>query len=594
MRKKSQGQFKHPRPKLSRLLSLVVPGFYRYRYRLLLGLFALLSVDFLQLTIPGYLKNGVDALASGMATSSSLLLTGGYILSTAAVIVILRFCWRVLIIGFSRHLEKMLRNKLFSHILEMDRPFFDSHTTGDIMAHATNDLSAVQMACGMGMVAAIDAAVMSMAALFFMSRLNFSLTFIAILPMPLLALSTWVLSAKLHKRFDLVQQQFSLLTEFSRSTMVSIRLIKAYTREGQQVTDFNRLSKRYVDGNLKVAVIQGLLFPVSTLVGNIGMLLVLYFGGRLVINHSLTLGEFVAFITYLYMLLWPMMAVGWVTNLVQRGLTSLTRIHNLLDVSPVLQANPGCTDSSRIVNCSFTCRNLSFSYPGSSRQVLTDVSLEIQHEIIGIAGKTGSGKTTLCRLLTRQYPVKSGMLFFSGHDVNSFSPDAVWSQISYVSQSPVLFSGTLEDNICLAVPDASMASIEKVAKMAAIHEEILAMPNGYKTRIGERGLRLSGGQKQRIAIARALLADREMIIIDDALSALDVATEQEVLRNIREQLKNKTVLIVSHRLKLLSCTDRVVIFDKGRIIDQGTHEQLLQRNDFYQVMAAKQQGGGHA
>ncbi len=582
---------KQDRPGLHLLLGLLAPVFYRYRGRLFIGFLALLSVDFLQLTIPMYLKKGVDRLAGGSADSHSLLVIGSCILLTAAAIAVLRFCWRTLIIGFSRRLEKILRNRLFAHILEMDRPFFDRRSTGDIMAHATNDLSAVQMACGMGMVAAADAIVMSTAALFFMARISLPLTLIAILPMPLLALCTKVLSGKLHRRFDLVQEQFALLTEFARNTIVSVRLIKGYTRERRQKKEFETLGRKYLEGNLRVAVIQGLLFPVSTLVGNIGMLLVLYFGGKQVIAQTITLGDFVAFVTYMYMLIWPMMAVGWVTNLAQRGLTSLARIYRLLTARPLIcdTSQPG--KEPQITNCAFSCRKLSFTYPGGGEPALAEVDLEIGPGILGVAGRTGSGKSTLCRLLSRQYPVDQGSLFFSGHDVNDFAPAVIRSQISYVSQQPVLFSGTIAENISLAVPDAAPEAIEDVAQRAAVHAEIMDMEDGYATVIGERGIRLSGGQKQRIALARAMLADRPVLIIDDALSALDVATEQLVFAGIRSRLQGKTVLIVSHRLKLLSGTDHVIVLDRGRIADQGSHQQLLLDNDLYQAMAAKQQGG---
>jgi ATP-binding cassette subfamily B protein len=580
-------------PGKRKLLKLISPIYRRYHRRLLLGFSALLGVDFLQLTIPRYLKTGVDSLTDGTADGLSLLVIGGYILLTAACIALLRFCWRTLIIGFSRRLERILRTRLFSHILAMDRPFFDRHSTGDIMAHATNDLSAVQMACGMGMVAAADALVMSTAALFFMAHINLQLTLIALIPMPVLAVCTRFLAAKMHVRFDKVQQQFALITEFARNTMVSIRLIKGYTREQQQVKEFEALGRTYVAENIKVAVIQGLLFPVSTLVGNIGMLLVLYFGGKLVIHNTITLGDFVAFVTYMYMLIWPMMAVGWVTNLAQRGLTSLGRIYKLLTALPLLDDEPGRREPE-IQNAVLTCRDLSFSYPNSTILSLDGVNLEIGPGILGLAGRTGSGKSTLCRLLTRQYPVERGMLFLSGRDVNDYGPASVRKMIGYVSQQPVLFSGTIEENICLARPDATTKEIMQAAGSAAMHDEITGMQDGYQTIIGERGLRLSGGQKQRIALARALLADRPILIIDDALSALDVETEQQVFAGIRSQLQGKTVLIVSHRVKLLSDTDRIFLLDRGKIVDQGSHSQLLTSSGFYRTMVMKQQAGENA
>jgi ATP-binding cassette subfamily B protein len=324
------------------------------------------------------------------------------------------------------------------------------------------------------------------------------------------------------------------------------------------------------------------------------MLLVLVFGGRMVISGAITLGDFVAFLTYLYMLVWPMMAVGWVTNLVQRGLTSLARIHELLSAQPLLGGRQSSVVEPAVRTYSFSLRRLHFTYPDGREPALVDLSLDIDPGITGVAGATGSGKSTLCRLLTRQYPVDDDMLFFSGSDINRFALQTVRKHIAYVGQQPVLFSGTVADNIRLAVSDAPDSAVRRAAEMAAIDKDIRGMEKGYDTQTGERGLRLSGGQKQRIALARALLADRPILIIDDALSALDVDTEQQVINNIREYLQDKTVLIVSHRLKLLSCTDRIVLLEQGRVVDQGTHEELLGRNSFYQIMAAKQRDGADA
>ncbi|MCI5140093.1 MAG: ATP-binding cassette domain-containing protein, partial [Candidatus Electrothrix sp. AR1] len=337
------------------------------------------------------------------------------------------------------------------------------------------------------------------------------------------------LSDRLHTRFDKVQHSFGLITEFARNSMVAIRLIKGYTREGQQVRAFGELGEKYVAANLKVAVVQGLLFPVAILVGNLGMLLILYYGGKLVIKEAITLGDFVAFVHYLYMLIWPMMAVGWVTNIAQRGFTSLARIHRLLAAQSRLENSLQVSEQEGVEDKDFSgrfrsdplisLRGLNFSYPNHHKSgvpALTGLRLELRPGILGIAGRTGSGKSTVCRLLTRQYPVSEGMLFFADQNVNSLAPALIRAQISYVSQNPVLFSSTVAENISLAAPDASQEEIETVARLAAIHTEILAMENGYQTRVGERGLRLSGGQKQRLAIARALLADRPVLIIDDA------------------------------------------------------------------------------
>jgi ATP-binding cassette subfamily B protein len=576
-------------PKISGadLKDLLLPAFKRYRLRLALGFTALVIVDFLQLTIPRIIKHAVDSLAGLTVTTGELAWYGVIIIAIAAIVVLLRFCWRYMIIGFSRLLETGIRNRIFDHILKMDAPFFERYTTGDLMAHSSNDLSAVQMACGMGMVAAADALVMSVAAICFMLIIDPTLTLLALLPMPFLAVATRILSGRLHNRFSTVQEQFSELTEFSRSTLISFGLIKAYTMEDFQTSRFDGLGRQYVQSNLKVARIQGLISPLATLVGSIGMLMVLYFGGRLVIESAITLGDFVAFITYLYMLIWPMMAIGWVANLVQRGLTSLGRINTLVKSTPILP-DPATAPSERRISPGFAIHGLSWRYSSAKDHVLRDVSLDFGPGIHGITGRTGSGKTTLCRVLSRQLPVEDGVLYFAGMDVNSLPLEYVRSHIAYVSQEPVLFSDSIAQNIALARPAASPEEISRAARDAAVHEDIEALPEGYNTMIGERGVKLSGGQRQRIALARALLSDRPVLVIDDGLSAVDVATEHEVFQGLQQRFSGKTVIIVSNRVKLLSMTDEITILARGSIECQGTHAQLLSISQLYQSMYEKQ------
>ncbi|MDD2462414.1 MAG: ABC transporter transmembrane domain-containing protein [Desulfobulbus sp.] len=569
------------------LLHIIGPIFRRHWLRLLGGFIALVVVDFLQLIIPRFVKTAVDSLSAQSATSGFLLRLSLSICLVAVLVAVLRFSWRYLIIGFSRILEKKLRDRFFDHILGMDQPFFERWTIGDLMAHASNDLTTVQMACGMGLVAAVDALVMSSAALGFMMVISVKLTLIALLPMPVLIVCTRILSGRLHHRFNLVQEQFSLLTEFARATLVSVRLIKAYTLERFQEGRFRSLGEDYVRSNLKVAAIQGLLFPIATLVGNVGMLLLLYYGGTMVISEQITIGSFVAFVSYLYMLIWPMMAVGWVANLFQRGITSLRRIHRVLDQQPVVVVGPTQPVAHRD-QYTYECRNLNFSYEGATHKALEAINLEIGPGLVGMAGRTGSGKSTLCKLLLRMYPVADDMLFFQGMDVNSLAQADIRQHIAYVGQEPVVFADTIAANIAFGRPGASMAEIEAAAKAAAIDGDIENFAEGYQAVIGERGVKLSGGQRQRLALARALLCDRPLLIIDDALSAIDVETEQQVLRGILSQLSGKSVLLISHRVNVLRHADRIVLLDEGRIIDQGQHEDLL-AHPFYRIMVEKQQ-----
>ncbi|MEN8199842.1 MAG: ABC transporter ATP-binding protein, partial [Thermodesulfobacteriota bacterium] len=585
----------HAPVSLAKVLGLLVPIYRKHRLRLLAGLLALLGVDFLQLTIPRILKRGVDTLAAGTAQHDDLLRLALLICLIGIMATLLRFSWRYLIIGFSRHLERDLRGKIFSHVMGMDGPFFSKYTTGSIMAHGSNDLSAVQMACGMGLVAAVDALVMSIAAIGFMFHISVSLTLLALLPMPFLALATRLLSGRLHNRFDRVQEQFSLLTEFARASISAIRLLKAYTLESSQAKRFAELGEDYVQSSIRVAVIQGLLFPIATLVGSFSMLLVLYFGGRLVILETISMGDFVAFITYLYMLIWPMMAVGWVTNLSQRGITSLRRIYQLLAVKP--QISPGIAGKEPESH-SFHLRNLDFSYPGSERIILDSVNLEIGPGILGVTGPTGCGKTSLCQLLARMYPVAEGSLFVGDCDVTELPPESVQNLISYVSQEPLLFSSTIGENISFGNPNATMEQVEQMAKAAAIHDEIMKLADGYDSRLGEKGVDLSGGQRGRIALARALLCDRPVIIIDDGLAAVDTATEQQIISDIIPLLDGKSVIWVSQRIKQLLCADRILILEDGKVSGLGSYDELLGRSEFLKEINRRQRfrdgGGTHA
>jgi len=563
-----------------RSIRVLKPYFRDHVLRLTGGFSALVVVDLLQLYIPRIVKYAVDSLQKGVATPRGLLVSGSYIILIAIAIAGFRFIWRQLLFGFSRIVEIDLRDRMFSHLLTLDKTFFQRTTVGEVMALATNDLSSVQLAAGMGVVALVDAVFMGLAAFGFMLYIHPLLTFIALAPMPLLAFLTRILSSRLHGRFKEVQEQFSVLTEFVRSSLASIRLVKAYNQEQHQSRLFAQMGETYVRNNLKLAFIYGTLFPVSGLIGNASMLLVLIFGGRLVISGAITAGDFVAFISYLFIMTWPMMALGWVADLFQRGATSLNRIETLLDTKASLRE----TNAPRVTirRGEILVSKLSFRYPGQSKLSLDAIDLNIPRGmLLGIVGRTGAGKTTLCNLLARLFPVPDGHLFFDGFDVNSISINSVRSAIAYVPQDVVLFSDTIAFNIAFGTQGASIEQIEKAARAAAIHDEIVAMPQGYETRIGERGIKLSGGQRQRIAIARALLLNRPVVMIDDGLSAVDMETEHAIIRSIASYLEERTCVIVSHRIAPLADAHEIVVMENGRVVDQGPHKDLVERNAFY-------------
>ncbi|MBV5307525.1 MAG: ABC transporter ATP-binding protein [Desulfobulbaceae bacterium] len=569
-----------------------MPYFKKYWQRLFWGILALLTVDLLQLYIPRVIKQAVDALQLGQATSASLLGQGGLILSFAIGIAFFRFTWRYLVLGFSRLLERDLRNLLLSRLVRMDRPFFNRRPAGEIMALSGNDLTNVQMACGIGIVSFIDAFMMTAAAVVFMAYIHPGLTFLALAPMPVLAISTGLLSAMLHKRYKLVQEQFSDLTEFARSTLMAIRLIKAYTQEQRQTEHFDRLGKDFVRNNIRLAMVQGILTPFSTLIASTSLLLVLYFGGRLTIAGTISIGDFVAFMTYLGLLTWPMMAMGWVANLFQRGVTSLYRISKVMEEEPLLREpqNP----LPLPVVTSLSVRNLSFQYSGRKAMALNDLSLDISPGLLGIVGRTGSGKSTLCQLLARLYPVPDDRLFMAGIDYNQLPLAELREKIAYVPQETILFSDTIRTNIAFGRPDASDAEIAQAARAAGIHEEIAAFKDGYQSLVGEKGLLLSGGQRQRIALARALLLDRPVVIIDDGLSAVDTDTEHQIIKNFDSWLPGRICILVSHRVAPLLAAERIIVMEKGSIAAQGSHLQLLETSPFYRTIYQHQTTAGEA
>lgn len=547
-----------------------------------------MAVDFLQLVIPRVIRRAVDDLQQGLATSGRLLLYGAFIVFLALLIAGLRFLWRHLLLVFSRLLETDLRSRIFSHILLMDRAFFQRRTAGEIMALATNDLSSVQLAGGMGLVAFVDAAFMGVAAIAFMAYIDPLLTAVAVAPMPLLAILTRFLSARLHRRFKKVQEQFSVLTEFVRSTFSAIRLVKAYNQEAPQSERFAALGQAYIRDNVRLSYIYGTLFPISGLIGNVSLLLVLVFGGRMVIRGNITTGDFVAFINYLFLMTWPMMAIGWVADLFQRGITSLERIRALLDERPTLP-DPVPSGPIPALRGEIRICDLGFSYPGHSQEALSGIRLTIPEGLfLGVVGRTGSGKTTLCHLLARLYPVPDGTILFDGRDVNSLPLAAVRKTIAYVPQEVTLFSDTIAFNITMGKPDATREEMEAAASAASIHDEIMAMKDGYETRIGERGVRLSGGQRQRLAIARALLLNRPVIIIDDGLSAVDMETEHRIIHSIAGYLKGRTCIVVSHRIAPLAEADRILVLERGRIAAEGTHLELMEKSGFYRTIYCQQ------
>ncbi len=549
----------------------------------------LILVDSFQLFIPLVIRRAFDALSFGNATSTMLLKLAAIILLLAIGVIITRFLWRYLIIGISRKMERRLRKAFYSHLLTLSPGWFADHKVGDLMALATNDLDAVRMMMGIGTVAFVDMLFLMVTSLTMMVYLNPGLTLYVVLPLPILSIVVGFIGRLMFRRFRLVQESFAKMTDFVREIISGIRIIKSYAREDSETKRFSKVSIDYVRKNLRMVIIQGMFEPLIGLVIGLSFALVLFLGGRRVILATMSMGDFVAFNSYLGLLIWPMIAVGWVINLYQRGRASLTRIMEVFDQKPDIIDLPNAKPLDHIAG-EIEFRNLTFRYKPELEPVLQDVSFDIDAgQFIGITGRTGSGKTTLISLLPRLFDPPDETIFIDGNDIRKIKLSSLRSAIGLVPQDSFLFSATLLDNIKFGKPDASDEAAISVSKFAQFHKDVENFPDKYKTVIGERGVTLSGGQKQRLSIARAILLDPPILILDDALSAVDIETEEEILEGLKKVRMGKTTLVVSHRISALHETDIVIVLQRGRIAEIGSPLELLTKAGYYAELYKMQQ-----
>ncbi|MFQ5843295.1 MAG: ABC transporter ATP-binding protein, partial [Thermodesulfobacteriota bacterium] len=531
--------------------------------RLLAGLATLLVVDGLQLIIPQVIKWAIDDLTRGEIARADLVKYALYIAGIALLIGFFRYFWRFMILGTARRIEEALRNRLFFHLQTLSLSFFQETKTGDLMAHATNDIDAVRMAVGMGLVAITDTLVLGASAIVFMILIDPKLTLFAIIPMPFIALVTTRFSRLVHHRFASVQDSFSKLTEQVRESLAGIRVVKAFAQEGHEKGKLSHIGEEYVGKNLQLIKVWGIFFPLIMLLANLGTVIVLWLGGMETILGTITPGGFVAFMTYLGILAWPMMALGWVINLIQRGSASMSRINKILNTQPEIADHPSLRSITRLKG-EIEFRNLTFSYNPGSSPVLKGITFQVNPgEYVAIVGRTGMGKTTLCNLIPRAFDPPSGHLFMDGREIHAIPIKPLRESIGYVPQDTFLFSTTIRENIVFGNPEASQEKIANAARIAQIDEDIRAFSMGIETLIGERGITLSGGQKQRIAIARAILLNPQIMILDDALSSVDTQTEERIWNGLREILKGKTCIVVTHRLSSIKGADKIIVLDEG-------------------------------
>ncbi len=547
----------------------------------------MLIIDSIQLIIPGIIKNAVDMLANNLHNNFFLLKASLTIIALGFLMTSLRYWWRVLLMGSARDVEKGIREQLFSHILTLDQSYYDKIKTGDIMTHATSDINHIRMAFGFGLIALTDILLLGIATITIMLYLNVKLTLFALIPMPLLVIVTKILGGKMHSFHETAQESFSSLTEIVRESFFGIRVIKVFNFESFISQKVESFSKDYFGKNIKRAFLSAILKPFMLFVFNFSTGIVLFYGGYLVIKDALSPGELVAFIQYISILAWPMIAFGWLTNLMQRGLASLKRINILLNAKPDVcnSSNPIQLNQSqdmqqvRYQNM-IKFKNVDFSY-NKKNSVLKEIAMEIKNGTsIGITGHPGSGKTSLVQLIVRLYNCTKGNVYIDTHDINNIDLTSLRENIAYSPQESFLFSGTIEENIVMG-KNIPKARLNKILQACMLESTLSSMPSGLNTIVGERGITLSGGQKQRIALARTFIEEKNIIILDDPISQMDTDTASEVIKNINIIKNDATLIIVSHRIAALTPCDKIFILDNGHIEDTGTHEDLLKQSSFY-------------
>ncbi len=558
-----------------------MPYFIEQRLQILCGIFCLIAVDFLQLFIPRIIKRAVDDLTFFSAGAGVLMRYALYLAVIALLMSVFRYGWRRCLIGFSRRVEEGLRNQLFSHVQHLSAEYFQKVKTGDLMAHATNDIQNVRMAMGMGLVALTDAVVLGTAAVGFMAFINFRLTLFALIPAPLIIFGTRIFSRKMHRRYLGVQQEFSNMTEAVRERFAGIRIIKAYNRKADEIRRVSDISRSYVKSNMNLVKLTGSFFPLMMFFSNLSLALVFFLGGRQTIALEISPGDFVAFISYIGLLTWPMMAIGWVTNLIQRGRASLDRLQVISQTLPKIADAPDARSIQK-ANGRIRFERVCFSYPPSGPKALIEIDFLVRPgKVLGIVGPPGSGKTALVGLIPRIFDVSNGKILLDDIDIRRIKIEDLRTQISFMPQEPFLFARTIAENILFGKSDATPDEMIRASWAAGLYETVMAFEKGFETLVGEKGVVLSGGQKQRIALARALINPAPVLILDDPISQVDTQTAAGIIETLREMAGKRTTIIVSHRLSAVRFADQIIVLDQGRITESGNHESLLALGGYY-------------
>lgn len=562
--------------------------FVKNRLSLVVGLLSLLAVDFLQLLIPLVIRNAIDELTAGHATSNTLLKLGAIIMLIALIMAILRYVWRYLLFGISRKIEEGIRNRLYGHLQTLSLSFYHKTKTGDLMARAVNDINSIRMATGMGLVALTDGLVLGLAAIGFMVYINLQLTLVSILPAPILIYFTRILTRRMSTGYERVQAAFSDLTESAREAFSGVRVVKAYTKEAWTYAKMKREGENYISENMNLAKSIALFSPMMTIFTSLGLAIVIFVGGRLTIGGQITAGDFVAFISYLGLLTWPMMAIGWVTNLVQRGAASMRRLNRIFDEIPEIQ-DRGLDRDEHEIKGKIEIKGAGMTYPGESRRAIEDIRLTIEAgKTVALVGSVGSGKTTLLHLLPRLYDCSGGAIFADDRDIRDIPLKTLRQNMGFVTQEVFVFSDTIRNNVLLGRADIAEERVVEALKTAQLWEEVSALDKGVDALLGERGISLSGGQRQRLSIARAILTQPPILLLDDALSMVDTRTEEKILNAVLDSRRGKTTIMVSHRISTISRADLIAVFAGGKVVETGDHDTLLAEGKEYARLYQRQ------